>query len=59
MDKEEQTQAEAIRRKFLGDNYVNTTLKGWGPHYPCSNYLRQLPGDSFGLEMDSIYEPAV
>ncbi|WP_280514562.1 hypothetical protein [Corynebacterium belfantii] len=28
MDKEKQTQFDAIRRKVLGDNYVNTTLKG-------------------------------
>ena len=27
MDKGKQTQADAIRRKVLGDNYVNTTLK--------------------------------
>ncbi|STC66942.1 Uncharacterised protein [Corynebacterium diphtheriae] len=46
MDKEKQTQSDAIRRKVLGDNYVNTTLKGWAPHNPCSNYLRQLPGVS-------------
>ncbi|WP_196977745.1 hypothetical protein [Corynebacterium belfantii] len=43
MDKEKQTQSDAIRRKVLGDNYVNTTLKGWGPAQPVLELLETAP----------------
>ncbi len=35
--------ADTIRRQVLGDNYVNTTLKGWAPAKPVLELLENTP----------------
>ncbi|WIY82022.1 carboxymuconolactone decarboxylase family protein [Propionimicrobium sp. PCR01-08-3] len=43
MTNAERPDADAIRRQVLGNNYVNTTLKGWAPAEPVLELLENTP----------------